>query len=417
MAGVSQLSSLFNVADSNSHHNQGSAAHTRIKQTSQRIQSPATSNRPSGFTIVELLIVIVVVAVLAAISYVGYTSITERAITSTLKSDLTQAAKQLAIDQVNDGTYPSGSTLPSNIKASDGNTLQYTSDGTSFCLSVTSSRSTTLSFHINNSTGSTTPQEGVCSGHSGPSTGGGSETIADGALMQTITSTNCPTTRTRAVDARDSRTYWIQKIGTGADARCWMLTNLAYAGGGTNTYSDTIPTTTLTNGTGGSATYTAPQYYIPTTGSNPTTEPTDPSTSTAGTGQYGYLYNWCAAMGAQTTTSACANATTPAPSTTTSICPANWRLPIGNGGEFTLLNNAINGGATTTDQGLRSEWLAQRSGYWYNGFSYQGSGGYYWSSTQVSAANAHSLYFNSTYVNPAGNVNKTYGFAVRCVAV
>ena len=236
--------------------------------------------------------------------------------------------------------------------------------------------------------------------------------------MQTITSTNCPTTRTRAVDARDSRTYWIQKIGTGADARCWMLTNLAYAGGGTNTYSDTIPTTTLTNGTGGSATYTAPQYYIPTTGSNPTTEPTEPSTSTTGTGQYGYLYNWCAAMGAQTTTSACANATTPAPSTTISICPANWRLPIGNGGEFTLLNNAVNSGLTNTDAGLRSEWLAQRSGGWNYGFLDQGSYGYYWSSTQHSAAGAYLLNFDSTSVYPAnGYANKSSGYAVRCVAV
>ena len=370
-----------------------------------------------GFTIVELLIVIVVIAILAALSYVGYTSISNRAAISVLQSDLSQAAKQLDLAKVESGTYQGtdgATTDGSPLQKSDGTTFQYTrsNSGQSFCITATTTKANIPAYTI--SSDNKTPREGTCPGHTGPSTGGGSETIADGALMQTITSTNCPTTRTRAVDARDNRTYWVQKMD---DGKCWMLTNLAYAGGGTNTYSDTIPTTILTNGTSDASTiYTAAKYYVPT-GANPTTEPTNPSTSTNGTGQYGYLYNWCAAMGAQTTTSACANATTPAPSTTISICPANWRLPIGNGGEFTLLNNAVNSGLTNTDAGLRSEWLAQRSGYWYNGFGSQGSYGYYWSSTQSSATSAHYLSFSSTSVYPAGTSNKLGGFAVRCVAV
>ena len=234
-----------------------------------------------------------------------------------------------------------------------------------------------------------------------------------------------------AVDARDNHTYYIQKLGEGANARCWMLTNLAYAGGGTNTYNDTIPTGDGTNGTlhgpdnSGSTTYTLAKYYTHA-GANPTTNPAQPSTSTDGGAtnpQYGYLYNWCAAMGAQNggpkpNTSACANATTPAPNTTVSICPSGWRLPTGEvtTGEFTLLNNAVNSASTTTDAGLRSEWLAQRSGYWASGFGGQGSGGYYWSSAQGSAANGRGLNFGSSYVDPSGANNKVYGFAVRCVA-
>ena len=376
--------------------------------------------RNPAFTIIELIITTAVIAILATISYVAYTSISRSAAEATMHSDLNQASKLLAIDKTrNNNTYPltkEQANRGNGLKASDQNQFQYTSDGQEYCLTITSTRANTKSFKL--SSNNDKAEEGTCAGHTD---GTGNIAITNGSFIQDITSTNCPTTRTRAVDARDNRTYWVQKIGTGTDARCWMLTNLAYAGGTSNggvaTYNDTIPTTTLTNGTGGSTTYTAPQYYIPTTGSNPTTEPTDPSTSTAGTGQYGYLYNWCAAMGAQTTTSACANATTPAPSTTTSICPANWRLPIGNGGEFTLLNNAINGGATTTDQGLRSEWLAQRSGNWNGGFGYQGSVGYYWSSTQYSAPGARSLYFYGTYVYPASGDNKGNGFAVRCVAV
>ena len=211
-----------------------------------------------------------------------------------------------------------------------------------------------------------------------------------------------------------------------------MLTNLAYAGGGTNTYNDTIPTGDGTNGTlhgpdnSGSTTYTLAKYYIPT-GANPTTNPTQPSTDTTGGGtganrQYGYLYNWCAAMGAQNggskpSTSACANATTPAPNTTISICPAGWRLPTQSPtNDFTLLNNAVNGGLTNTDAGLRSEWLAQRSGYWYGAFLNQSSSGYYWSSTQDSATYGRTLYFSSSNVNPSNVSYKYLGFAVRCVA-
>ena len=128
-------------------------------------------------------------------------------------------------------------------------------------------------------------------------------------------------------------------------------------------------------------------------------------------------------MGAQNggpkpNTSACANATTPAPNTTVSICPSGWRLPTGQAttGDFTLLNNAVNSGLTNTDAGLRSEWLAQRSGYWDSGFFNQGSYGYYWSSTQDSAAGGRLLYFRSSNVGPSGNGDKNRGRAVRCVA-
>ena len=47
---------------------------------------------------------------------------------------------------------------------------------------------------------------------------------------------------------------------------------------------------------------------------------------------------------------------------------------------------------------------------------YQGSYGYYWSSTQEDATNAYYLYFRSDgSVNPQGNSSKYYGRAVRCV--
>ena len=344
-----------------------------------------------------------------------------------MHSDLNQASKLLAIDKTrNNNTYPltkEQANRGNGLKASGDNTFQYSSDGQEYCLTVTSTRANTKSFKL--SSNNDKAEEGTCAGHR--------DNLGNIAAipMQTITTANCPTERTLAVDARDNKTYWVQKL---ADNKCWMLTNLAYAGGGTNTYNDTIPTGDGSNGTlhgpdnSGSYTYTLAKYYVHTN-ANPTTNPTQPSTDTTGGGsgagrQYGYLYNFCAAMGAQNNpsgvnTAACSGSSTPTPNTTISICPANWRLPTGQAttGDFTLLNNAVNGGLTNTDAGLRSEWLAQGSGYWASGFYHQGSYGYYWSSSQASATNGRNLGFYSSYVNPSGNDDKLSGFAVRCVAV
>jgi len=60
-----------------------------------------------GFTIVELLVVIVVIGILAAITIVSYTGISQKAIASSLQSDLTNSANKLKMYQVEYGSYPS----------------------------------------------------------------------------------------------------------------------------------------------------------------------------------------------------------------------------------------------------------------------------------------------------------------------
>lgn len=60
----------------------------------------------SGFTIVELLIVIVVIAILAAISIVAYSGITARANDSQRMSDLAAINKALALYKADHGSYP-----------------------------------------------------------------------------------------------------------------------------------------------------------------------------------------------------------------------------------------------------------------------------------------------------------------------
>ena len=104
-----------------------------------------------GFTIVELLIVIVVIGILAAIVIVAFNGVQDRAVTTTIKSDLGGIHKQLATFKVDSPTesYPANGNLASlDIKISksayyqptDRNQFYYcaSSDGKSYALGVIS---------------------------------------------------------------------------------------------------------------------------------------------------------------------------------------------------------------------------------------------------------------------------------------
>jgi len=388
-------------------------------------------HKHNGFTIVELVVIIVVLGILAALATFGINKYLEDSRDSHREASVTTIATALEKYYQEHGEYPgcdaltgsADSVTGSVLKGLDASALVAPGADTGTDNSIRCGEDLdTATDDFYEYTGDGTPGcngSGTCATFTLKYRNVGDDAVIEvkatravSTHIQTITAANCPSTRTRAVDARDNNTYWVQEL---ADGKCWMLTNLAYAGGGTSTYSDTK---TLTNGTGGSPTFTVASYYVPTTGSNVTTEPTAPSTSTDGTGQYGYLYNWCAAMGAQTATSACANATTPAPNTTISVCPAGWRLPTGGvGGEFSTLHEQINDGWSNTDIGFRTNWLIQRPGAWYSGFFTTGNS-YYWSSTQYSASIAASLVADETSVNAEStSITKNYGMAVRCMAV
>ncbi len=62
--------------------------------------------KTTGFTIVELLIVVVVIGILAAIVTVAYTGISSRAKVARAYSDMEQVNKQIQIYQVTNGQYP-----------------------------------------------------------------------------------------------------------------------------------------------------------------------------------------------------------------------------------------------------------------------------------------------------------------------
>lgn len=125
--------------------------------------------KQKGFTIVELLIVIVVIGILAAITIVAYNGIQERARVSSVSSALNQAAKKVAIWQVD---YPSTSPTCTQFSAELGSTdtdctfstnsveYQYTA-GTNGAYCITATTGPT-SYKI---TESTKPIAGGCAGH------------------------------------------------------------------------------------------------------------------------------------------------------------------------------------------------------------------------------------------------------------
>lgn len=358
-------------------------------------QNTKKIDRRVGFTIVELIVVITVIGILSAIVTISYDAVMTESQEKSMQADLQATYSKLNSYKSKNNEYPT--SLGNNAVASDGTTLTYNTraSGVDFC--VTAKRADSSKTFSIVSGGEIV--EGGCP--------------AGTPYIQDINYSKCSTTPTMVIDARDGHTYWVRKI---ADGKCWMITNLAYAGGGTNTYNDVK---TLYDGTQDtSATYTSPKYYIPT-GANPTTYPAAPTERSDGGGQYGYLYNWCAATGRQTTSCQLNGLVVDSSyNANISVCPANWRLPTGGAGkEFANLNTALNGSTFTPPAIIAAPWIAQLSGYWNGGFSSQGTGASYWSSTQGSTLGNTAQSLNiALLVSPSGTRVKNDAAAVRCVA-
>jgi prepilin-type N-terminal cleavage/methylation domain-containing protein len=74
-----------------------------------------TRQKQTGFTIVELLIVIVVIAILAAITVVAYNGIQDRANDAAVQNDLSMIASKLKVYATTDGLYPTSGTDMYNL--------------------------------------------------------------------------------------------------------------------------------------------------------------------------------------------------------------------------------------------------------------------------------------------------------------
>lgn len=130
-------------------------------------------NKKTGFTIVELAIIIVVIGILAGVSVVGYGTWRQSLAKKEVQSDLKQAASALESGKnFNNGyqSYTDGAT-PDNYKGSPNVQVAFVGagDGSSYCIEGTSGIYGEITYHM--SSGDSDPVEGPCPG--GPGGPGG----------------------------------------------------------------------------------------------------------------------------------------------------------------------------------------------------------------------------------------------------
>lgn len=92
-------------------------------------------NKHSGFTIVELLIVIVVIAILAAISIIAYNGIQRRAAIAVVQSDLKNFGTQIGLAHAESGVFPGADDDVEESWTESGTWILYTryDNGASYC--------------------------------------------------------------------------------------------------------------------------------------------------------------------------------------------------------------------------------------------------------------------------------------------
>ena len=190
-------------------------------------------------------------------------------------------------------------------------------------------------------------------------------------------------------DTRDNNTYTVSKL---ADGKCWMTQNLRIAGK-TLTPADSDVTTNYTipaSSISGFNRYGTSNAYVDSDGGFYTWY-----TATAGTGTY--------ALSAQSQ------------NTTVSICPKGWKLPTsGNRSEFQTLYNNYPSSSVLRSNPVN---LTLSGNVYSSSRYYQGSAGYYWSSTVDSSNGAYLLALGTSGV--AGSIFSSYegsGSSVRCIA-
>ncbi len=118
--------------------------------------------KSSGFTIVELIIVITIIGILAGITILSFGNWKSQTITAQLKSDLNGAAQAMESYRTFNNVYPA--TVPSTFTPSSGDTLTGGSSdgGKTYCVDAANVQLTTLKFYIDSQTSSKGAQTGMC---------------------------------------------------------------------------------------------------------------------------------------------------------------------------------------------------------------------------------------------------------------
>ncbi len=196
------------------------------------------ARKQSGFTIVELLIVIVVIAVLAAITIVAYNGIRDRATNSSVQSALSQATKKvLSYATINSDQYPAD-LATAGISDSGGTTYQFTSNNTvsprTFCVTATVSD---ISYY--SSQASSVASSGICPGHNiivwdkaRPSTNPVPTATIDSSVFRSSTASMRLAPGQVGMPLRSSP--YTGNVGQVVTTRLWMITDAGWNGTATN---------------------------------------------------------------------------------------------------------------------------------------------------------------------------------------
>jgi len=227
---------------------------------------------------------------------------------------------------------------------------------------------------------------------------------------------NCTSTPTIFRDTRDSQLYYVRLM---EDGKCWMVDNLKYANFGEHVSVGNNLTQDGTTDT------TAPNMdvamYADPGATNYCMGNADMPANTVT--RCGLFYNWYTA----TRGTGDSTVTTDGANVSGSICPANFRLPrdgvIAANNDFAILNGWMAGlGAPSFVSTSVAGWLPNGfwrgvfSGTYTGGFGFQGSSGFYQSSTSGSATFAFSMSFSSSSITTGMfSVGRYSGWAVRCV--
>ena len=244
--------------------------------------------------------------------------------------------------------------------------------------------------------------------------------------MQNLDPSKCTTTATTVIDNRDSEEYLVQRL---ADGKCWMLDNLrldltnsTILNGLTtsNTHVDSASLTSLKSGNRSAGNQYASSGFVKWDSSSSSSvynqakanadyKDTTTTSYGEGSGKIGVYYNYCAASAG----SYCYDSGAGTGNASYDLCPAGWRMPTsGSSGEYQALYTAYSSDVASFLNALSTP----LSGFFYDGSAnYQGTDGYFWSSTYINAYSMYRLYVNSSNVNPFGSYNRYYGYSVRCL--